>query len=143
MASLNKIILIGRLTKDPDVRTTGTGLTVALFSIAVNRPKSSQQTQEETDFFRVTAWRQTAEYVSNYLGKGRLVAVEGRLQNRNWVDKDGQTRYDFEIVADRVEGLDRPRDTDGAAPAAAGGGTADEFPPEDGDKDTYDPFAEE
>ncbi len=102
--SLNRVILIGRLTRDPDVKTTQSGVSLAQFAIAVDRARTNPQSgQKEADFFRVKAWRQSAEYVANYLAKGRLVAVEGRIQEDSWVDQDGTKKYRVEIVADRVQ----------------------------------------
>lgn len=122
---LNRIILIGRLTKDPELRTTNTGKSVASFRIAVDRRFSSSQGERETDFFNVTAWGNTAEFVSNYLSKGRLVAVDGRLQTRSWTGQDGVERRDVEIVADNVQGLDKPKDAgDGGSHGADDFGAA-------------------
>ena len=129
---LNHITLIGRLTRDPESSYTPSGLAVCKFSIAVDRPTKNAETGErEVDFINVVAWRRTAEFVTQYIGKGRLVAIEGRLQIRNWVTNEGQKRSAAEIVANNVEGLDRPKD--GEAPAKSGTNV-----PED-----YDPFADE
>lgn len=120
---LNRIIVIGRLTKDPESQYTSSGIALAKFRVAVDRPTKNPETGEkETDFIDVVAWRRTAEFVTQYITKGRLVAVEGRLQIRNWVDQQGQKRFWPEIVADNVQGLDRPRDGGEAAPAAYAGG---------------------
>ena len=102
MASLNKILLIGRLTADPELKQTPSGVPVVTFSIAVNRRFTKQGEQPQTDFIRVTAWRQQAEFVSRYFVKGKSIFVLGALQNRNWTDQNGQKRYDFEVVADEV-----------------------------------------
>jgi single-strand DNA-binding protein len=119
---LNRVVLIGRLTKDPESQYTPNGIAVAKFRIAVDRPTKNAETGErETDFIDIVAWRRTAEFVTQYLTKGRLVAVEGRLQIRNFVGQDGQRRYFTEVVADNVEGLDRPRDTEGAPVGAPAG----------------------
>jgi single-strand DNA-binding protein len=107
---LNRIILIGRLTKDPELRTTNSGKSVASFRIAVDRTSGPDK---ETDFFSVTCWERQAEFVSNYLSKGRLVAVDGRLQTRTWTGQDGVERRDVEIVAGTVQGLDKPKDQEG------------------------------
>lgn len=124
--SINRVVLIGRLTRDPELRTTGTGKSVCDFSIAVQKKFKPNDGSPDADFFSVSAWNQTAEYVSNYLHKGRLVAVEGRLQSRKYQAKDGTNREVVEIVADNVQGLDRPRDDEGGSrqPAAAGAGYA-------------------
>jgi single-strand DNA-binding protein len=101
MIMLNKIILMGRLTKDPELRHTQTGTPVAGFSLAVERNYSKKK-DRETDFFDVVAWQNRAEFASKYFTKGQLVCVEGRLQRRSWVDKNNQTRYAFEVVAESV-----------------------------------------
>jgi single-strand DNA-binding protein len=98
---LNKIIVMGRLTKDPELRHTQTGTPVAGFPIAVER-NFVRDGVRETDFFDVVAWQNRAEFVSKYFTKGRLVCVEGRLQRRQWTDKNNQTRYNYEIVAESV-----------------------------------------
>lgn len=113
---LNRIVLIGRLTRDPEAQYTTSGIAVTRFSIAVDRPFKNQETGEkETDFIDIVAWRRTAEFVTQYLTKGRLVAVEGRLQIRNWVAQDGTKRRSAEVVADNVQGLDRAREGDNMA----------------------------
>src|SRR5438128_1830794 len=114
---LNRIVLIGRLTKDPESKYTPNGIAVAQFSIAVNRFSKNPETgEQETDFIDIVAWRRTAEFVTQYLTKGRLVAVEGRLQIRSWVAQDGTKRRSAEVVADNVQGLDRRVDVEGGAP---------------------------
>ena len=97
---LNKIIIMGRLTRDPELRRTGSGTAVTSFSLAVDRDFKSQSGEKETDFIDVVAWRSTAEFVSKYFTKGRMAVVEGRLQIRDWTDKDGGKRRSAEIVAD-------------------------------------------
>ena len=99
---LNRVILIGRLTRDPELRYTASGTAVATFSLAVDRPYTNQQGERETDFIRIVTWRKLAETVANHLGKGRLVAVEGRLQVRSYEDQAGQKRQAAEVVADNV-----------------------------------------
>ena len=99
---LNKIILMGRLTRDPELRRTGTGTAVTSFSLAVDRDFKSQSGEKETDFIDIVAWRSTAEFVSKYFTKGRMAVVEGRLQIRDWTDKDGGKRRSAEVVADNV-----------------------------------------
>jgi len=106
---LNTVILIGRLTRDPELRYTGGGTPVASFSLAVDRPFTNQQGERETDFIDIVCWRQLAEQVSQHLTKGRLVAVEGRLQIRSFETQDGQRRKVAEVVATTVRFLDRPR----------------------------------
>ena len=100
---LNRILLMGRLTRDPELRHTQTGTAVATFSLAVDRDFKDKQTGEKaTDFIDVVAWRQTGEFVSRYFTKGRMAVVEGRLQMRNWTDKNGNKRVSAEVVADSV-----------------------------------------
>ncbi len=108
---LNKIILMGRLTRDPELRHTQTGTAVASFSLAVDRDFKDKATGDRTtDFIDVVAWRQTGEFVSRYFTKGRMAVVEGRLQIRDWTDKDGGKRRSAEVVADNVYFGDSKRD---------------------------------
>ena len=107
---LNKIILMGRLTRDPELRRTGTGTAVTSFSLAVDRDFKSQSGEKETDFIDIVAWRSAAEFVSKYFTKGRMAVVEGRLQIRDWTDKDGGKRRSAEVVADNVYFGDSKRD---------------------------------
>lgn len=122
---LNRIILMGRLTRDPELRRTGSGTAVTSFSLAVDRDFKSQSGEKETDFIDIVAWRNTAEFVSKYFTKGRMAVVEGRLQIRDWTDKDGGKRRSAEVVADNVYFGDSKRDGDnsgynpGYAPAPA------------------------
>lgn len=100
---LNKIVLMGRLTKDPELRRTGSGTAVASFSLAVDRdfaPKDS--TEKETDFIDIVCWRSTAEFAAKYFAKGQMAAVSGRLQIRSWQDEDGNRRRSAEVVADNL-----------------------------------------
>ncbi|MDD4172270.1 MAG: single-stranded DNA-binding protein [Syntrophomonas sp.] len=101
---LNRVILIGRLTRDPELKYTPNGTAVATFSLAVNRKFN----RDETDFIDIVAWRGLAENCANYLGKGRMAAVEGRLQIRTYENKEGQKRKATEVVADDVRFLDKP-----------------------------------
>ena len=117
---LNKIILMGRLTRDPELRRTQSGTAVTSFSIAVDRDFKSQNGEKETDFIDIVAWRSTAEFVSKYFSKGRMAVVEGRLQIRDWTDRDGGKRRSAEVVADNVYFGDSRREGSGdygAAPA--------------------------
>ena len=147
---MNVVVLIGRMVADPELKYTPSGIAVCSFRIAVDRWTKSEsgETEKQADFFDITAWRQSAEFAANYLGKGRLVAVHGRLQTRSWVQQDGQKRFKMEVVADSVQGgFDRPRE--GQAPAAASQPAEGDYgPPETpaGGPETdmdYDPFAEE
>ena len=110
---LNKIFIMGRLTRDPELRRTQTGTPVASFSLAVDRDFKDKSTGERTtDFIDVVAWRQTGEFVSRYFTKGRMAVVEGRLQMRDWTDKDGNKRRTAEVVAENVYFGDSKRDGD-------------------------------
>ena len=133
--SLNRITLCGRLTRDPELRTTSTGKDVVEFSIAVNK-RIKPAEGADADFFRVKAWGQTASYVGEYIGRGRLVSVDGRLESRKYTDKDGNAREIVEIVAENVNALDRPRED--AEPRQESRGKA--RPPQG---EEYDPFADE
>ncbi|HEY6102113.1 MAG TPA: single-stranded DNA-binding protein [bacterium] len=104
---LNRIILIGRLTRDPELRYVPSGQPVASFTLAVDRPFANQQGERQTDFIDIVAWRKLAEQVTQSLSKGRLVAVEGRLQIRSYETQDGQKRKAAEVVASDVRFLDR------------------------------------
>ncbi|MBE6921313.1 MAG: single-stranded DNA-binding protein [Ruminococcaceae bacterium] len=120
---LNHITIMGRLTRDPELRRTGSGVAVASFTLAVDRDFGKNENGEkETDFIDCVAWRQTGEFVSKYFTKGRMAVVSGRLQIRPWTDKDGNKRRTAEVVADNVYFGDSRRDGDNAgaysAPAA-------------------------
>ena len=122
---LNRIILMGRLTRDPELRHTQSGTSVASFSLAVDRDfKSRESGEKSTDFIDVVVWRQTAEFVCKYFTKGRMAVVEGRLQIRDWTDKEGGKRRTAEVVADNVYFGDSKRDSEGgfSAPAPSYGG---------------------
>ena len=111
---LNHITIMGRLTRDPELRRTGSGIAVASFTVAVDRDYSDKQSGEkETDFIDCVAWRQTGEFVSKYFTKGRMIVVDGRLQIRGWTDKDGNKRRTAEVVADNCYFGDSKRDSDG------------------------------
>jgi single-strand DNA-binding protein len=117
---LNKIILMGRLTREPELRTTQSGVSVTTFSLAVERDFQRGE-ERQTDFIDVVAWRGTAEFVHKYFRKGQLVAVTGRLQSRKWEDKEGNKRISFEVVAEEVHFAERKQDSGnyGAPPPAA------------------------
>ena len=113
---LNHITIMGRLTRDPELRRTGSGIAVASFTLAVDRDFSPKDGGErETDFIDCVAWRQTGEFVSKYFTKGRMAVVSGRLQIRNWNDKDGNKRRSAEVVADNVYFGDSRREDQGGA----------------------------
>src|SRR5690606_38411480 len=105
MVMLNKVVLIGRLTKDPDLRYTQSGIAVARFTLAVDRGFKNQDGEKQADFIPITVWRGVAESCVKYLSKGRLVAVVGRIQTGSY-DKDGQRHYTTEVVADEVRFLE-------------------------------------
>lgn len=107
---LNHIVLMGRLTKDPELRRTGSGVAVTSFTLAVDRDFKSQDGQKHTDFIDVTCWRNTAEFAAKYFAKGRMAVASGRLEIRKWQDKDGNNRYSAEVVADNVYFADSKRD---------------------------------
>jgi len=113
---MNKICLVGNLTNDPELRSTGSGISVCTFSIAVNRRFANQQGEREADFIPVVAWRGLADNCARYLARGRKVAVTGALQTRRYEDKEGKKRTAFEVVADDVEFLS-PRDASSSAPS--------------------------
>lgn len=135
---LNKVIIMGRLVKDPELRRTQSGTAVTSFRIAVDRDFKSQDGSKQADFFDVVAWRNTAEFVSKYFTKGRMAVVEGRLQTRDWTDREGGKRVATEIVADNIYFGDSKRDGAGeyggapaynsapsySAPMGGGRGTA-------------------
>ena len=106
---LNRIVLVGRLTRDPEIRYTGQGKPVTNFTLAVDRPFANSEGNREADFIDIVCWGKLAETTGNHLKKGRLVAVEGRLQIRSYEAKDGSKRRSAEVVADGVRFLDRPR----------------------------------
>lgn len=103
---LNRVVLVGRLTKDPDLRYTANGVAVANFTLAVNRPFSNQQGEREADFINCVVWRRPAENLANFMNKGSLVGVDGRIQTRNFEGQDGKRVYITEVVADSVQFLE-------------------------------------
>jgi len=125
--ALNRVVLVGRLTRDPELKYTPAGVPIATMGIAVDRFTKDESGNYEVDFFNVTAWRRTAEFAQNYLKKGRLVSVDGRLQTRSWVDQaTGMKRSAVDIVADNL---------DPVGPRPAG----EEFVPEGGDHAAAEP----
>ncbi len=121
---LNKVILIGRLTREPELRYTPSGTAVAKFTLAVDR-RQAKDRERETDFIDIVVWQKQAENCANYLGKGRLVAVDGRLQIRSYEDNQGIRRKAAEVVAENVRFLDRAKE---GGPGAPGAGHAAEGP---------------
>ena len=129
---LNHIVIMGRLTRDPELRRTGSGVAVASFTLAVDRDFSPKEGEKETDFIDCVAWRQTGEFVSKYFNKGRMAVVSGRLQIRGWTDKDGNKRRTAEVVADNVYFADSKKeassDNSASTSGGYGGGYAPEYP---------------
>lgn len=118
MASFNKVILIGNLTADPELKQTPNGVSVCRFTLAVNRRFArSEQGQQTADFITVVTWRQSAEFVSKYFKKGRPILVCGQIQSRSWTDQSGQKRYATEVVADEVTFVENKSDLNVAAGA--------------------------
>ena len=113
---LNRVILMGRLTADPEHKQTPSGVSVTSFSIAVDRNYSNKDGNRQTDFINIVAWRNTADFICRYFSKGRMIAIEGSIQTRNYEDKNGNKRTAFEVVADQVYFADSKSD---ARPAAA------------------------
>ena len=124
--ALNEINIMGRLTKDPELRRTGNGVAVASFTLAVDRDFKEKNGEKETDFIDCVAWRNTAEFVDEYFYKGRMAVVSGRLQIRSWADKDGNKHKTAEVVAENVYfGDSKPTGNNYGEPAAL---PANEFP---------------
>ena len=134
---LNRITIMGRLTRDPELKKTQAGLSVTSFTLAVDRDFKGEDGQKEVDFIDVVAWRQTAEFVCKYLTKGRMAVADGRLQLRDWTDRDGNKRRSAEVVASSVYFADSKRDQGDATQGR--GGYRDEpvrgFEPIDDDDD--------
>ncbi len=121
---LNRIILIGRLTQDPELRYTPSGSAVASFTLAVDRQRTNQAGERETDFINIVVWQKLGELCAQYLRKGRLAAVEGRLQIRQYENKDGQKVRVAEVIADNVRFLDRSADNAGSGSGQHGAATS-------------------
>lgn len=140
----NLVVLTGRLTADPELKTTPSGVNVTSFSIAVSRRyRSGEETQ--ADFINIVAWRQTAEFITKYFKKGSMIGIEGSIQTRRYVDKDGKNRTVFEVIANNVQFVEAKRD--GAAPvgmpeppASFSNASANEFTEVTGDSDDDLPF---
>lgn len=111
---LNQIILMGRITKDPELRKTNNGTSVISFTLAVDRDFKDDSGNKETDFIECVAWRGTADFVAKYFGKGRMAAVSGRLQIRNWTDKEGNKRRSAEVMAEHVYFADSKKEDSGS-----------------------------
>ena len=129
---LNKIFIMGRLTRDPELRRTQNGTAVTSFTLAVDRDFKNADGTKDTDFIDVVAWRNTAEFVSKYFTKGRMAVVEGRLQLRDWTDKDGNKRRNAEVLADNIYFGDAKKEGDSSGGYKAAGKAVD-VEPEAGD----------
>lgn len=116
----NRVILMGRLTRDPELRQTQSGVSMCRISIAVDRNFARQGEERQTDFFDVTCWRQQAEFVSRYFTKGRMIHVEGTLQNNNYTDNNGVKHYSMAILADRIDFCGDRRENGGDSYSAPG-----------------------
>ena len=125
---LNRIVLMGRLVRDPELRRTQAGKAVASFRVACDRDYAPQGGERETDFIDVVAWGNTGEFVSKYFSKGRMAVISGRLQMRNWTDKDGNKRISAEVVADSVYFGDSKPSGGGSASGKPTMANADDFP---------------
>lgn len=134
---LNRVVLIGRLTRDPELRYTSNGTAVTTFTLAVDRNYTNQQGEREADFLNIVVWRQLAELCANYLKKGRLTAVEGRIQTRSYDNQEGRKVYVTEIVADNVRFLESNRDRQDSVQGGK------DFSPSYDRRDYNDPFAGE
>ena len=129
---LNSIIIMGRLTADPELRSTSSGLSVTSFTVAVDRGYVRPGEEKKTDFIPVVAWRQTADFVSKYFRKGSMIAVQGSLQSRSYEDKNGNKRVAYEIVADQVSFCGSKAESgtgsyDTASPSSYNNSSADDF----------------
>lgn len=113
---INRVILVGRITKDPEIRYLQNGTSTVSFTVACDRPFVSQNGERGADFINCVAWRQTADFISRYIKKGYMLSVEGRIQTRQYQDQQGQTRYVTEVLAESVQNL-QPRDPNQAQPA--------------------------
>ncbi len=109
--NLNKVVLAGRLTADPELKQTTSGISVTSFTLAVNRRYAKEQEQQQTDFINIVAWRQTAEFISRYFRKGSALCITGTIQTRSWQDQQGQKRYATEVIADEAMFVDSKSDS--------------------------------
>lgn len=132
---MNHIDIMGRLTRDPELRRTNSGVAVASFAIACDRDYTGKDSEKETDFFDCVAWRGTGEFVSKHFSKGRMIALSGRLQARSFTDKDGNKRKTVEIVAENVYFADSKKDADSGSCAAAEPAAGNDFAPITDDDD--------
>ena len=133
--NLNKVVLAGRLTADPELKQTQSGISVTSFTLAVNRKYAKDQEQQQTDFINIVAWRQTAEFISRYFKKGSALCITGSIQVRTWQDQQGQKRYATEVIADEAMFVDSKSDNQPAANGSYIPGTTGYVP------DAYAPTA--
>ena len=129
---MNKAILVGRLTKDPELKTTGSGVSVCSFTLAINRRFKNAEGGYDADFINCVAWRQQAEFISKYFSKGRMVGICGSIQTRTYDREDGQRVYVTEVVADEVSFVDSKSQSDSAPSTPAVNNTANSFGADDG-----------
>ena len=135
---LNKVVLMGRLTRDPEIRTTPTNVTVANFSLAVERNFARQGEQRQTDFINIVTFSHTAEFVSKYFTKGQLVAVAGRIQSRSWDGPDGKKHFATDIVAEECHFAEAKRDQNGSGSSAPRGN--DQYSAAPADNNDFSPL---
>ena len=127
MASFNKVILMGRLTSDPELKQSQSGTSVTSFSLAVDRRFNKEGKPKQTDFITIVAWRQTAEFICRYFGKGQAMLVCGELQTRSWTDNNGNKRYTTEVVASEVNFCEAKNNSEGTSPSYNQNGSQSEF----------------
>ena len=130
---LNHVVIMGRMTHEPELKRTNSGIAVTSFTLSVDRDFRSQSGEKETDFIDCVAWKGTAEFVSKYFHKGRMAVVEGRWQNRDWTDKDGSRRRSAEVVANSVYFADSKKEDGGDQKPFGSSGQSKEIPKEDGE----------
>lgn len=135
MASLNKVVLIGHMTADPELKQTQTGVNVTSFSIGVNRKFTKQGEQQQTDFINIVAWRQTAEFIAKYFRKGTAICICGSIQTRSWTDNNGNKRYATEVVADEASFVEKKSDSVSDIPSFTPNTPAPKFEEIAGDDD--------
>lgn len=134
----NVVVLVGRVARDPERREMPNGTIVAEFSIAVDKRKTKMSENPEPNWFRVSCFDRQADYVLEYIGKGRLVAITGRLDHRKYQDKDGNNRETISIIADNVQGLDRPREDEGRGNSSKTSNSSKRGAQADDDDDLFD-----
>ncbi len=134
---LNKAILVGRLTKDPELRSTQSGVSVVSFSVAVSRSYARQGEERQTDFINCVAFRNTADFISRYFSKGNMIAVDGSIQTRTWDDQEGKRHWVTEVIVNEAHFVESKKDsaTSGGAPAMGGAELPMEFGPDATDDD--------